>query len=160
MKYSTINQLKLIFPNSIVQEISRSEYEIELDFAGNDKEQINFFKCLESQLKQGEIITFTFNNEILPSANMVSISSSEQQVEYQVSVVFSRNRWKEIKSIDEFVPQFVQLCQENNLDVKLEGEDDYFCYLSLTKSVKPEMSIASRLNQISLELVEKVCELL
>lgn len=160
MKYSISEHLKLICPNSIIQEIHSPNYEIELDFSNNINEQTIFMNRGEKEITAGEICTFIFNNKIFPSANMVSISHKNNELEYQTSVVFSRERWKEIKPLDKFIPDLIQHCRAQGLKLKLEAVDEYFYYLLLTQSVMAETTIADRVNYISLRLVDKISELL
>lgn len=160
MKYANKKQLRLICPNSIVQEVHSPNYELELDFSSNNEEQENFLNREEIEISYGETYTFIFNNEILPSASMVSISHKKDKLEYQISIVLSSERWKEIKPLKKFIPDFIQHSLANELKLRLEGVDDYFCYLLLTHSVLAETTISDRINSISLSLVDIISELL
>lgn len=150
----------MLYPNSIVQEIHAPHYELEFDFSNNDKEQMEFLNHKEADILPEQTLTFLFKNEVLPSANMVSITRKNDQLEYQLSIVFSRSRWNDFKCLEQFVPAFIQHCRQCRLDIRLEGEDDYFCYLLLTKMVFPETSIACRVNTFSTLLVDKISKLL
>lgn len=152
--------IKQLYPNSIVQEISAPNYEIELNFTGNNKEQSRFLNQHENVLKQDQTITFIFDNELLPFANMVLITHVNNAIEYQVSLVLSRRRWKEIDPLYKFVPKLISRCKEQGHLLELEDEDDHFCYLLLTKRVKATMTLESRINEISLLLLKKINETL
>jgi hypothetical protein len=156
MKTSTSAQLQQLCPSSVVQEVYRPGYEVELDFTNNITEQECFLERNEGQLLATEVITFIYQNTLLPAANFVSIHTFDKQVKYQISIVLEHSRWQGKLSLHRFVPKLLRTCENKHINLVLEQEDDYSFYLLMTLEVAPEQRIKDRLIASSLTLLDLI----
>ena len=156
MKTSTSVQLQQLCPSSLVQEVYLPGYEVELDFTHHLTEQENFLKRNEAQLLAKEVITFIYQNTLLPAANFVSIQTLEHLVRYQISIVLDHASWRGKQSLHRFVPKLLRSCEDKNINLVLEQEDDYSFYLLMTLEVTPELPIKDRLTTSSLTLLDMI----
>ncbi len=153
MRYSTSEQLQSICPNSLIQEVYLPCYEVELNFNNNIKEQKEFFKRREKQLLPGEVVTFMFNNKWLPILNMASVSLEKSQVKYELYLVFEHATWQEKVPLHHFINKLLLRANKQNIDLTVEGCDDYGYYLILKSTHMPDTTIKRRLKLISQELI-------
>lgn len=159
MNYPTSKQLKTICSNSVVQEIDLPNYEIELDFTDNCQELNAFTANHESELQLNEVITFIFDNKVLPQANMLSISPGKSSIKYELSITFWYRNWQESKPIHSFILSLINYCNRHAIDLALEAEDKNGYYLLLSVTDNLSMTIEERikkLNEVLINAINKV----
>lgn len=152
MNYPTSKQLQQICPNSVVQEIHIPNYEIEFNFINNNNEQERFMQQHESELVADEIITIMFDNVILPTANMLSISPAKEHIEYKLSMTYWFHDWQNKQPLHQFILSLLQSSKHNRVDLQLEGSDREGYYLFANFRVRPELTLAKRIKQLNEQL--------
>lgn len=160
MKYATSEQLKIICPNSVVQEVFAPQYEIELDFINNPSEQAVFFAKHENELVAHEVITCMFNNDSLPQANMISITPAAKHISYYLSMLFSFCSWRESMTLPTFINQFKRKCHDERLDVVVEQQDVEGYFVLATVICKPDSHIKQRVDGVSQKLATIIAQCL
>ena len=149
MKYDINQEIANICCNSLVQEVSSPKYQAEIDFNLYESEQEQFFNISESLLQEGSITDAQCINYELSEADHFSIETKEKTVTYTLYITFYHHNWQGDLPLQQFVPKFLLLASQSDINLTKEYEENEGVYLQLKVEVTPEYTIGTRIKEMS-----------
>ena len=135
--------------SSQVEEVSPAKYYFELELNCDPVCQQEFLELEEAKYPEHTNITASLLNFDYPYAALVEVEKINQQMKYVFSVTLIREHWQYKVSLHAFIPEFMHVLNKSNLRTKLEFEEEFGCYLTITLKLPATSDLRSRIKTIS-----------
>lgn len=161
MKYQLAKTISDIVERCEINDVTISNYTMELNFRQQPNQLDDFLALNESELPIENEICIMFNNTLFSPADMLNIKRGKLDVEYELSMVFNNETWSSPLALKFFVDLFISECLLQKLNVILEGSDSLGFYLKLDHKsdgigmIKQTLEpLYQKLNQIQSQILE------
>lgn len=111
--------------------------------------QQEFLALQESKFPEHTNITASLLNFDYPYADLLEVEKVQQKMKYVFSITLIRSHWQYKVSLHSFIPEFIHTLNKSNLLTKLEFEDDFGYYLTITLILPPTSDLRKRITTIS-----------
>lgn len=129
--------------------VKAPKYYFELELNCHPICEQEFLAMQESDYPEHTNISASLLNFDYPYADLVEVERTGQQIHYRLFITLAREYWLNKASLHCFVPEFIHALSKNNLTAKLEYEEAFGFYLTVSASVPATGNLRSRIKTLS-----------